>query len=235
MRFISRYLKSKIFIVLLILLSPYCQAADILFGNVLPDGAMFHKQLNSMKEQPFHDMIRQHTDFTCGAAALATILKYAFGYRVSEAAVMHGLLKMTNPVVVRERGFSLLDIKNYVERIGLHGKGYIVEPHSLWHLKIPAIALLDIKGYKHFVVIRRALKDKVYVADPALGNRVIDMEDFEKQWTGPIFVVMGEDYNSETALLRPHAGPSARRLLDPNRLMPDVLPVDFGFIPTGLF
>src|SRR5690554_5954146 len=49
---------------------PGVQAADIQFAGVLPNGAMFTKSVESMTEGRFRHLVRQHTDYSCGAAAL---------------------------------------------------------------------------------------------------------------------------------------------------------------------
>ncbi|WP_308390022.1 hypothetical protein [Acidithiobacillus sp. AMEEHan] len=117
--FISFYRKnfiSGMFGIGLLALAPLSQAAA--FGNIIPGAGVIHVPVRSMVDMHFIHVIRQHTDFSCGAASLATILKYAFGQDVTEESVMKGLFTVSNPAVVRKVGFSLLDIKNYVEKIG---------------------------------------------------------------------------------------------------------------------
>ena len=45
---------------------------------VLPGGAVVFKPIQSIRERKFADLVQQKTDFSCGAAALATILRQAF-------------------------------------------------------------------------------------------------------------------------------------------------------------
>ncbi len=135
-------------------------AADIQFGNVIPGGGNIHKNLVSMRELKFVDMVPQRTDFSCGAAALATILKYSYNQMVTEDEVIAGLMKVSDIELVRQKGFSLLDIKNYTQSIGMRGRGYNVKPDTLEKIHIPTIVLLDYKGYKHFVVLKKATSDK---------------------------------------------------------------------------
>ena len=45
--------------------------------------------------------------------------------------------------------------------------------------------LLNIRGYQHFAVLRAIDRhDRVYLADPALGNRVITFKEFKESWNG---------------------------------------------------
>ncbi|WP_292438633.1 C39 family peptidase [Methylophaga sp.] len=209
-------------------------AANIYFGGVIP-GTLINKNIISMRERHFLDMVPQRTDFSCGAAALATILNYAYGYKFSEAEVIAGMLKVSDPQLVQNKGFSLLDIKNYVETLGLRGRGYTVNPEILDRIKIPTIVLLDIRGYKHFVVLKKTTPDKVYIADPALGNRVMDRQNFVDGWNKVTFAVIGNGFDRETILLRPKPPLTARNTVDTWRPLTDAELVEFGFYRSELF
>lgn len=209
-------------------------AANMQFGGVIP-GTMISKNIISMRERHFIDMVPQQTDFSCGAAALATILNYAYGYDFTEADVIAGMLKVSNPELVQNKGFSLLDIKHYVETLGLRGRGYTVNPEILDRIKIPTIVLLDIRGYKHFVVLKKTTPDKVYIADPALGNRVMDRQDFEDGWNKVTFAVIGNDFDRNTILLRPKQPLTARNTVDTWRPLTDAELLEFGFYRSELF
>ena len=209
-------------------------AANMQFGGVVP-GTMITKNIISMRERHFIDMVPQQTDFSCGAAALATILNYAYGYDFTEADIIAGMLKVSNPELVQTKGFSLLDIKHYVETLGLRGRGYTVNPEILDRIKIPTIVLLDIRGYKHFVVLKKATPEKVYIADPALGNRVMDRQDFVDGWNKVTFAVIGNGFDRETILLRPKQPLTARNTVDTWRPLTDAELVEYGFYRSELF
>ncbi len=138
----------------------------------------------------FANLVRQQTDFSCGAAALATILKYAHGLDVEESSVLAGLLGLTDRALAQAQGFTLLDLKRYVESLGLSGQGYRVGFDELRNAVVPSIVLLEIEGYRHFVVLRRVTGSEVHIADPALGNRAMTLEAFRNAWVnGVIFTV----------------------------------------------
>ncbi|WP_308390133.1 hypothetical protein [Acidithiobacillus sp. AMEEHan] len=105
----------------LLALAPLSQAAA--FGNIIPGAGVIHVPVAQHGRHAFYPCDRQHTDFSCGAASLATILKYAFGQDVTEESVMKGLFTVSNPAVVRKVGFSLLDIKNIEEKNWSQGSG----------------------------------------------------------------------------------------------------------------
>jgi predicted double-glycine peptidase len=60
---------------------------------------------------------------------------------------------------------------------------------------------MNVEGYDHFVVLRKAAPDYVYVADPLLGNRMLATSDFAKSWDGIMFVIAAPSYNSGNALV----------------------------------
>lgn len=204
-------------------------AATIQMGSVIPGAGVITKNIISMREAHFVDMVPQHTDFSCGAAALATILKYAYNKNVTEEEVINGLLAVSDPDIVRQKGFSLLDIKNYVEALGMRGRGYGMKPEMLERVKIPTIVLLNIRGYKHFVVVKKTTKDKVYISDPALGNRVMDIDSFVAGWNRVTFAVIGSGFNRESILLQPKEPLTARGIVNTWQPLTDTELAEFGF------
>lgn len=205
------------------------QAAGVRLGTVVP-GTMVTKSVESIRERRFANLIEQQTDFSCAAASLATILRYAYQYdEMTEADVLEGMLEVADPELVRVQGFSLLDIKNYVEGLGFRGRGYEVAEDTLDSVSIPVIVLLDLDGYKHFVVMKRASGDRVYVGDPALGNRVMRRDDFLEAWNGVIFAVVGEGFDRDTVLLSPRQPLTAHRMQDVFAPLTNQNLLDFGF------
>jgi predicted double-glycine peptidase len=211
------------------------QAAEMRFPGLLPGGGAVTKQIVSMREARYVDMVAQKTDFSCGAAALATVLRYGYGMPLDENAVLRGLLQLADPDIVREKGFSLLDLKNYVRLHGMRAHGYRVNIDALRTLKIPVIALIDIKGYQHFVVVKKVESDKVHVADPALGQKVLSVDQFAEAWNGVVVAVVGREFDEQSPLLDPSDPPSVRKQYALNRAGRMVDPIDFGLIPVDLF
>ncbi|MGH7905577.1 MAG: C39 family peptidase [Candidatus Binataceae bacterium] len=188
--------------------------------GVLPGGAAIFPHMSTFRDQRFVHVVRQEHDFSCGAAALATILKYAYGMDVTENGVFRAMYAVSNQTLVRERGFSLLDLSRYLATIGMRGAGYRIPPEALYQIKVPVIVLLNIGGYEHFVVMRRAVKGRgVYVADPALGNRRVSRQVFLKEWQfDVIFAVIGKKYDPENPLVTlktPLGSPQVTRNLMP--------------------
>lgn len=211
-------------------------AAQISFSQVLPGGTTIQKTMLSMREARYVNLVEQNTDFSCGAAALATILNFAYGRKFTETDVIEGMLKVSDVEQVKEKGFSLLDMKNYVQTLGMRGRGYEVQPDTLEKILLPVIVLLDIRGYKHFVVLQRTMNDRIYIGDPALGNRVMDKEEFLKGWNGIVFAVIGQGFIRNTVLLNPPEPLTARRLRGVHgTTVSNAQLLEFGFRHADLF
>ena len=223
-------------ILCLALHSRAASAADVLFAGVLPDGATVRKPVESMREAKFRHLVRQQTDYSCDAASLATILRHAYHLNADEATVIEGMMGLADPEVVRERGFSLLDIKRYVESIGMRGRGYRVNEERLRSLRVPGLILMDVQGFRHFVVLKTVNDDMVELGDPILGNRRMKVDEFMAAWPSrAIFVVIGTDFDRNTVLLQPSAQPSARALYARQGPITDAELLDFGFTHADLF
>jgi predicted double-glycine peptidase len=212
------------------------QAGNVRFAGVLPNGALYSGPVESMHEGRYRNMVRQHTDYSCGAAALATILRYAYHLNVDETQVIQGMMGVADAELVRQRGFSMLDIKHYVESLGMRGRGYRVDEERLRTLRVPGLVLMDVRGFRHFVVLKQVRGDIVELADPMLGNRQMALAEFIKAWPShAVFVVIGNDFDRNTALLQPTRQPSARALFARQGPITDAELIDFGFTHADLF
>ncbi|MFL9960365.1 C39 family peptidase [Paraburkholderia sediminicola] len=165
-------------------------------------GAPLTKTVHSMKDIRYSHIVNQQFDFSCGAAALATLLKFAYGIDIPETELIRRMMVFSTPDVVVQNGFSMLDMKKFVETIGLRGRGFRVNTDALHHLQIPVMVLMNIDGYEHFVIVKHAQDGRVFIADPALGNRVVLEEDFAKTWNGLVFAVLGKPFREDSPLLQ---------------------------------
>lgn len=201
----------------------------------LPGGNLVFKPVQSIRERRFSDLVEQKTDFSCGAAALATILRQAYWLDVDEDHVIKGMLVNANEDLVRTQGFSMLDMKQYIESIGMRARGYRIPAQNLRDINVPVVVLLDIRGYKHFVVLQRAQDNWVYIGDPVLGHKRYSQEDFVKGWNGIVFAVIGPGYDKTNALRTPPVPLSAKNTLDAFSPVKDAELLDFGFIQSDFF
>lgn len=219
---------------LLLTVTPQAYAATMDFYN-LAGISQFNKNVVSMREQKFENLVEQKFDFSCGAAALTTILQYAYHIDVDELEVLKGLAKVSDEAVVKEKGFSLLDIRKYVDTLGLRGRGYKISADKLEEVKIPTIVRVNIRGYHHFVVLKKVIGDSVYIGDPALGNRVMSRDEFIAGWSGSIFAVVGKGFDKITVLSQPKQALTARKFLFGKAPLTNTDLLDYGFTHADLF
>jgi uncharacterized protein len=143
--------------------------------------------VRSMWELRQQNIVLQKFDLSCGAAALATILRFEHGEKLTERDVALGLVSrdvyIANPRLIRLRqGFSLLDMKRYVDRLGYNGQAFGSLTYKDLLSLAPAIVPVRFFGYNHFVVFRGVLGHNVLLGDPAYGNRTMSLQRFLAAW-----------------------------------------------------
>jgi uncharacterized protein len=142
---------------------------------------------------PFRSVVRQQHDFSCGSAAVATLLTYHYGHPTTESATFARMWETGDQKLIRKVGFSMLDMKSYLSSAGFRAEGLRLGQEGLDKLKRPAIVLLNLKGFKHFVVVKGVQNGRVLVGDPALGLKQYDESEFLKAWNGIALVVVRSD------------------------------------------
>lgn len=158
--------------------------------------------LEPMSQLQFRHVIRQAYDYSCGSAALTTLLDYFLGRNLEERQVMEGLLRFGEAEkIVERRGFSLLDMKRFVSALGYQSGGFRAAFDDLDELEHPAIVPIEYAGFKHFVVVREVHDERVFVADPALGNISFTRSRFEEIWDqNVLFVIFPSGQQPRNAL-----------------------------------
>jgi predicted double-glycine peptidase len=143
--------------------------------------------VRSLLELRQRHVVLQQWELSCGAAALATILRYQYGVPVTERSVALGLISraeyIANPDLVRLRqGFSLLDMKRFVDSLGYEGIGLGQLALPDLFKRAPLIVPVNFHGFPHFVVFRGGAQNSVLLADPAFGNITMSKVKFLKSW-----------------------------------------------------
>lgn len=142
------------------------------------------RPVKSLIEMRRHNVVIQQWDLSCGAAALTTLLNYQHDDFVTEKEVANALMNRPEYIqqpglVTIRQGFSLLDLKRYVDSRGYKGLGYGNLTFDDLLKKAPIIVPINIFGYNHFVIFRGVQGNRVLLADPAWGNRTMLKELFE--------------------------------------------------------
>jgi predicted double-glycine peptidase len=156
----------------------------------LPGGMRFNVPVSSMKELRFKATMRQQYDFSCGSAALATLLTHHYHFPIDEQTLFKEMFIHGDQQKIRREGFSLLDMQRYLATHGFKADGFELPLQKLFDAKLPAIVLINEKGYHHFVVIKGEADGRILLGDPSSGTRAIARERFEQVWVNKMLFVI---------------------------------------------
>ncbi len=163
-------------------------ADDLRF--VAPLGGSLSVPVVSLKEARFISTTHQQYDFSCGSAAVATLLTHHYGWRVEESQIFQAMFERGDREKIRREGFSMLDMKQYLDSKGFQASGVETTLDQLAKAKIPGITLINENGYTHFVVVKGLRAGEVLIGDPAVGTRIVKRDEFERSWINNIALVI---------------------------------------------
>ncbi len=152
----------------------------------LTGSATFQVDVPSKKELRQQTVIRQQHDFSCGSAAVATLLTYHYDMPTPEKRVFEAMFKAGNKAKIQTQGFSMLDMKRYLDSRNFNAGGFRMTLDQFIKIGVPGITLINTKGYKHFVVVKGIEGDRVLLGDPAAGTVVVSRETFKGLWNGAV-------------------------------------------------
>ncbi|MEX3933353.1 peptidase domain-containing ABC transporter [Paraburkholderia phymatum] len=118
-------------------------------------------------------LVEQAEEMDCGAACLAMICKH-YGIPMT-------LGKLRELANVTTQGATLDSLARAGESLGFTARGVQCTFDSLRGFDLPFIVHWE--GY-HYIIVYGVSKDHVWLADPALGFRKLNIEDFERGWSG---------------------------------------------------
>lgn len=128
--------------------------------------------------------IKQHDITDCGAACLATISKqYGLSTSITKIREIAGTDKM---------GTNAYGMVKAAEQLGFTAKAVKGNQEAFFsEFPLPAIAHVIVDGsLLHYVVIHKISKKQVVIADPAKGIVKKTPEDFFKEWTGILILLV---------------------------------------------
>ncbi|THC39467.1 C39 family peptidase [Massilia sp. Mn16-1_5] len=165
------------------------QAAELSLPSGMRVGSM---PVKSMKDLRFQATQRQQYDFSCGSAALATLLTHHYGTPTTEQDAFQAMFTTGDQQKIRREGFSLLDMQRFLKSRGFTANGFQLPLDKLIEAKLPAIVLVSDNGYHHFVVVKGAQDGRILIGDPSRGTRLMARERFESIWANRILFVIHE-------------------------------------------
>lgn len=131
-----------------------------------------------------HYCIKQHDITDCGAARLATVSKqYGLKMPISKIREVAGTDK---------QGTNAAGMIKAAEKLGFTAKAVKGDQNAFFsEFPLPAIAHVVVDGaLLHYVVIHKITQKQVVVADPAKGIVKYTPEEFFKQWTGILILLV---------------------------------------------
>lgn len=125
--------------------------------------------------------VLQQGSSDCGVACIATILQY-YGKSVS-------LRKIYEEAGTDQAGTSGLGIIKAAQKFGLSCTGIMISDKAkIATIPFPAIFHFKNGDYEHYVVPYKVKKNVVYYCDPAKGYASDIVEEFNKKWSGIVFI-----------------------------------------------
>lgn len=183
--------------------TPGASSNEIVLGRSITERPKTYLDLK------FAYTVRQRRDFTCGAAALATILKYHYEMPVTEEMIFWMIVNRYKPEELKkkaEKGFSFEDLIYVADKLGFKSQAAVVDIAELQKLSGPVILQLNLKRFDHFAVLRKKTDDLAYMSDPLTGQMTLNNTEFKAEFKGPVLAVWPSyvtgDYFSGLSVIR---------------------------------
>lgn len=165
------------------------------FGNA----SARRKEVLSSQVLRFQHVFRQSSAYTCGPAALASLIAFYFGDDATEAEIT--LLAeqsdgQRGETSGERRGLSMLALKKAAEIKGYAAVGYrMTWDHVVAFLQRGAAPLLiHLPGPQpHYALLVALYDDFVFVADPSLGETIMHKDELLRKWEGIALYVTGDE------------------------------------------
>ncbi|MDQ1340842.1 MAG: uncharacterized protein QG567_2000 [Campylobacterota bacterium] len=146
-------------------------------------------KIKSWIEFKNENLIRQEYDYSCGSAALATIMRYFYDQNISEKIVLEDILvskgigsEAKQELEEQDFALSFFDLARFAGNKNFKGIGLALDRDSLKELKLPVILFVKIRKNEHFTVYKGMDGRYVYLADPSFGNIAISHAKFDEMF-----------------------------------------------------
>lgn len=116
----------------------------------------------------FRGIIQQAHDYSCGTAALATLITgIVENSHVTELDVINNIESLN----VKEKGYSAADLIKASIKLGYYAELRKISKINLQKIKYPVILLIGLNSDSpHYVVFKGIEDNEVFIADPIRGN-----------------------------------------------------------------
>ena len=153
------------------------------------------KHARSWQSIKYENVVVQQSDYSCGAAALATLVRYYWGDPVTEAHFLRAILSFLSPEQLKDRvenGLSMTDLRKAAVKRGYTASMGRISLTELTELRAPVVVRIKKRDYEHFVVYRGLINDRVFLADPMRGNLRLSICEFSQQWPDRAILVVAK-------------------------------------------
>ncbi|WP_197169260.1 C39 family peptidase [Novipirellula galeiformis] len=163
---------------------------------------IFQKPVDSWKERKTRHVVMQQRDYSCGAAALATLVRYYWGHNVTEEMVLNVVEKMLTQEELQDRakeGLTVADVEAAAVKMGYKTMVGKVTLAKLSESKVPVIIVINLGGTNHFVVVRDIIGGCVFLADPLRGNIRISTAGLQQSWVENAILVVAPEGETQSS------------------------------------
>lgn len=157
---------------------------------------IIYEHVWSYKELAQRQIVMQQQDYSCGAAVLATVIRYYWGDPAEEGHFLDLMpkLKLTEAQLKDriENGLTLTDLRDLANLAGYQASMGKVKLDELRQSRVPVIVGITVNEHEHFVVFRGTDNRYVYLADPIRGNVRTPIPEFLRQWQKNAILVIAK-------------------------------------------
>ncbi|MEJ2610495.1 MAG: C39 family peptidase [Candidatus Thiodiazotropha sp.] len=149
-------------------------------------------RIKSWKELNEKNIIMQRYDYSCGAASLATLLRYYFKEYMTEQSLLNEINDIFDEQelnTIKQSGLSFLELEKICQIKGYQVASVRLNITALKQLQGPVLVFIQPEGYKHFAILRGVVEDRVFLADPSRGNIRMSVAKFLEEWSGETLIV----------------------------------------------
>jgi predicted double-glycine peptidase len=151
----------------------------------LPLAELTPRRIESLQVRRDAAVVKQQFDYSCGSAALATLLSFGLDDQVSEQDLLRALLEpLSAPDLAKleHQGLTLTALQKLARARGHRAQGFRIESSQLAALTRPVIVFIRPNGFPHYAVLKGVRGDRADLADPTLGNLRLPLYQFLAQW-----------------------------------------------------
>ena len=133
----------------------------------------------------FEGVFHQQERYSCGTAALASLLTYWIGDKTSENSLLDRLLGQHGSADrerIFARGLDTKDLATLASSLGYQQRWQTVSIEHYRRVREPVIIFMVYEGEPHWTIYKGYANGEVYLADPSLGNVRMPASEFERMW-----------------------------------------------------